>query len=80
MNLLAAIIDATIDQEAGRPPAEASDRGQPIPLDLHPALAVLGYYDGVYLVISELPPAPASRPAAATPTAPGHCCRTNWKI
>ena len=23
--------------------------------DLHPALAVLGYYDGVYLVISELP-------------------------
>jgi hypothetical protein len=55
MNLLAAIIDATIDQEAGRPPAEASDRGQPIPLDLHPALAVLGYYDGVYLVISELP-------------------------
>ena len=55
MNLLAAIIDATIDQEAGRPPAEASDRGQPIRLDLHPALAVLGYYDGVYLVISEMP-------------------------
>jgi hypothetical protein len=55
MNLLAAIIDATIDQEAGRLPAEASDRGQPIRLDLHPALAVLGYYDGVYVVISEMP-------------------------
>jgi hypothetical protein len=55
MNLLAAIIDATIDQEAGRPPAEADDVGQPIRLDLHPALAVLGYYDGVYVVISDLP-------------------------
>lgn len=55
MNLLAAIIDATIDQEAGRPPAEADDVGQPIRLDLHPALAVLGYYDGVYLVINDLP-------------------------
>jgi hypothetical protein len=54
MNLLAAIIDATIDQEAGRLPAEAKvDRA--IRLDLHPALSVLGYYDGVYLVISELP-------------------------
>ncbi|HUL07417.1 MAG TPA: hypothetical protein VLV76_13860 [Candidatus Acidoferrum sp.] len=54
MNLLAAIIDATIDQEAGRLPAEAkADRT--IRLDLHPALSVLGYYDGVYLVISELP-------------------------
>ncbi len=55
MNLLAAIIDATIDQEAGRSPVEASDCGQPIRLDLHPALAVLGYYDGVYVVISEMP-------------------------
>jgi len=55
MNLLAAIIDATIDQEAGRPPIEADDLGQPIRLDLHPALAVLGYYDGVYLVINDLP-------------------------
>jgi hypothetical protein len=55
MNLLAAIIDATIDQEAGRPPVEADDAGQPIRLDLHPALAVLGYYDGVYLVINDLP-------------------------
>jgi hypothetical protein len=55
MNLLAAIIDATIDQEAGRLPVEASDCGQPIRLDLHPALAVLGYYDGVYVVISEMP-------------------------
>jgi hypothetical protein len=55
MNLLAAIIDATIDQEAGRPPAEAGDCGQPIRLDLHPALSVLGYYDGVYVVISDLP-------------------------
>jgi len=55
MNLLAAIIDATLDQEAGRLPAEADHLGQPIRLDLHPALAVLGYYDGVYVVISELP-------------------------
>jgi len=55
MNLLAAIIDATIDQEAGRPPAAARASGQAIRLDLHPALSVLGYYDGVYLVISELP-------------------------
>jgi hypothetical protein len=55
MNLLAAIIDATIDQETGRARDEAEDLGQPIPLDLHPALAVLGYYDGVYLVISDLP-------------------------
>jgi hypothetical protein len=55
MNLLAAIIDATIDQEAGRLPVEAGDCGQPIRLDLHPALAVLGYYDGVYVVISEMP-------------------------
>jgi hypothetical protein len=55
MNLLAAIIDATIDQEAGRPRTPAEDLGQPIRLDLHPALAVLGYYDGVYVVISELP-------------------------
>ena len=55
MNLLAAIIDATIDQEAGRLPVEASNCGQPIRLDLHPALAVLGYYDGVYVVISEMP-------------------------
>jgi len=55
MNLLAAIIDATLDQEAGRPPVEAEDLGQAIRLDLHPALAVLGYYDGVYVVISDLP-------------------------
>jgi hypothetical protein len=55
MNLLAAIIDATIGQEAERPRAEAGNLGQPIRLDLHPALAVLGYYDGVYLVISDLP-------------------------
>jgi hypothetical protein len=55
MNLLAAIIDATIDREAGRPTAEGEVLGQPIRLDLHPALAVLGYYDGVYLVISDLP-------------------------
>ncbi len=55
MNLLAAIIDATLDQEAGRPPVEAEDLGQTIRLDLHPALAVLGYYDGVYVVISDLP-------------------------
>jgi hypothetical protein len=55
MNLLAAIIDATIEQEAGQPPVEAEDLGQPIRLDLHPALSVLGYYDGVYVVISDLP-------------------------
>jgi len=55
MNLLAAIIDATIEQEAGRPLVEPGHKDQPIPLDLHPALAVLGYYDGVYLVISEMP-------------------------
>src|SRR5262245_4373579 len=55
MNLLAAIIDATIDQEAGRPRAEAGDQDREIRLDLHPALSVLGYYDGVYVVISELP-------------------------
>jgi hypothetical protein len=55
MNLLAAIIDATIDQEDGRPRIEAENPGQPIRLDLHPALAVLGYYDGVYVVISDLP-------------------------
>lgn len=55
MNLLAAIIDATIDQEAGRPRAEAGDQDREIRLDLHPALSVLGYYDGVYLVISDLP-------------------------
>jgi hypothetical protein len=29
--------------------------GQPIRLDLHPALAVLGHYDGVYVVLSDLP-------------------------
>lgn len=35
---------------------DASDApGQPIRLDLHPALASLGYYDGVYLVLSDLP-------------------------
>jgi hypothetical protein len=55
MNLLAAIIDATIDQEAGRPSVETGDRNREVPLDLHPALSVLGYYDGVYLVISEMP-------------------------
>lgn len=33
--------------------AEPPDR--PIRLDLHPALAVLGYYDGVYVVISDMP-------------------------
>jgi hypothetical protein len=55
MNLLAAIIDATLDQEAGRPPVDADDHGPAIRLDLHPALAVLGYYDGVYVVISDLP-------------------------
>ncbi len=55
MNLLGDLIDTTLDQEAGRPPAEASDQGQPIRLDLHPSLAVLGYYDGVYVVISDIP-------------------------
>jgi hypothetical protein len=55
MNQLAAIIDATIDQEAGQPPVEAADHGQAILLDLHPALADLGYYDGVYVVISDMP-------------------------
>lgn len=55
MNLLAAIIDATLDRDTGRPAVEAEDHGQAIRLDLHPALAVLGYYDGVYLVISDLP-------------------------
>ncbi len=55
MNLLAAIIDATLDREAGQPPVEAEDLDQAIRLDLHPALAVLGYYDGVYVVISDLP-------------------------
>jgi hypothetical protein len=54
MNLLAAIIDATIDQDACRARPAAESVG-PIRLDLHPALAVLGHYDGVYLVISDLP-------------------------
>lgn len=35
---------------------EAADpAGQPIRLDLHPALAALGYYDGVYVVIGDMP-------------------------
>jgi hypothetical protein len=55
MNLLAAIIDATIEQEAGGPSVDTEYLGQPIRLDLHPALSVLGYYDGVYVVISDLP-------------------------
>ncbi len=55
MNLLADNVDATIDQGASPPPVEAEDHGQAIRLDLHPALADLGYYDGVYVVISDLP-------------------------
>jgi len=55
MNQLAAIIDATIEQEAGQPPVEAEDHWQAIRLDLHPALADLGYFDGVYVVISDMP-------------------------
>jgi hypothetical protein len=55
MDLPAAIVDAALDREAGRPSVEAEDPGQAIRLDLHPTLAVLGYYDGVYIVISDLP-------------------------
>ena len=35
--------------------AAADGMCQPIALDLHPALAMLGYYDGVYVVISDVP-------------------------
>lgn len=44
----------TID-DATQIDVAADGLGQPIPLDLHPALAVLGYYDGVYVVISDVP-------------------------
>src|SRR5499425_131507 len=55
MTLLAAIIDTTNDHEAAEPPAEAGNQRQAIRLDLHPPLAVLGYYDGVYVVIGDMP-------------------------
>src|SRR5262245_17723280 len=35
--------------------AAADGMCQPIALDLHPALAMLSYYDGVYVVISAVP-------------------------
>jgi hypothetical protein len=56
MNAIAAIHDVTFGGDAVPPAPEAEGHGQTIRLDLHPALAVLGYYDGVYVVISDLPP------------------------
>jgi hypothetical protein len=42
--------------DAAAPAEPANDApGQTIRLDLHPALAVLGYYDGVYVVVSDMP-------------------------
>jgi len=65
MNLLAAIIDATIDQEAAGSRRSqrswAADPPRPSPGAGRPR-----YYDGVYVVISEMPAGTASRPAAAT--------------
>jgi hypothetical protein len=50
----AAVQDHSASDETTR--IEAADpAGQPIRLDLHPALAVLGYYDGVYVIISDMP-------------------------
>lgn len=39
--------------EAARPGADCHDLS--VELDLHPALSVLGFFDGVYIVVSELP-------------------------
>jgi hypothetical protein len=50
-----AVQEQLATDEATQIEVAADALGQPIPLDLHPALAVLGYYDGVYVVISDLP-------------------------
>src|SRR5262245_10318122 len=55
MNLLASIIDGSPNSGAAQRPVEDEQTVCGIRLDLHPALAVLGYYDGVYVVISDLP-------------------------
>jgi hypothetical protein len=55
MNAIAAIHDVTFGDAAAQPGAETEDHVHSVRLDLHPALAVLGYYDGVYVVISDLP-------------------------
>jgi hypothetical protein len=51
----AAVQDHPAPDETSRAEAAAELPGRPIRLDLHPALAVLGYYDGVYVVISDMP-------------------------
>jgi len=48
-------VQPSANDDAPQTDAAAEALGEPIPLDLHPALAVLGYYDGVYVVISDMP-------------------------
>ncbi len=51
----AAIRTHYASEEDKRADAASSAPCQPIRLDLHPALTGLGYYDGVYVVISDMP-------------------------
>ncbi|MGE0119209.1 MAG: hypothetical protein AB7S71_06690 [Dongiaceae bacterium] len=51
----AAVQDHTASDETTRIEVATDPAGQTVRLDLHPALAVLGYYDGVYVVISDVP-------------------------